>query len=97
MSGCGNCGINRAHFGPDDLVAAGFGSAGLYRDGVMVIDGDARAETDEPLTGAECERIASADPGHKWEIVIAAALHGDTFERQPDGRWPCTASNNGFA
>ena len=84
------------NFRPDDVVAVGFGSAGLYRDGVMVADGEALIDTDNPLTGAVCEQIAAADPDHKWEIVLNGPLSGATYERTTIG-WVLVASNAGFA
>lgn len=51
----------------------------------------------DELTGEECERIASADPDAKWEIVLWGPLSGSTFERQLDGRWIKTEENEGFA
>lgn len=50
-------------FSRDRVVAVGFGSSGLFRDGECVIDGEERLESDlGELTGEECERIAAADP-----------------------------------
>lgn len=91
------CGLpERDEFPRDGIVAVGFGHAGLYRDGVLLIDGEDR---DEFLTGAECERIAAADPNHKWEIVKAGPLSGATWEREGRevGRWFATRKDGGFA
>ena len=54
-------------------------------------------DDNEELTGAECERIAAADPDHLWQIVMYGPLSGATFTRQDDGRWILTDSNEGFA
>ena len=86
-----------AEFPRDGVVAVGFGSACLCRNGVEVINGEERMWGENGLTGEECERIASADPDAKWEIVLWGPLSGSTFERQPDGRWIKTAENEGFA
>ncbi len=98
------CGTpERDEFPRDGVVCVGFGSSGLYRDGECVVDGEARAsdEGDDrgPLTGEECERIAAADPGHKWEIVKHGPLSGATWQREgvEVGRWFATEKNGGFA
>lgn len=86
-------------FEPTMVVAVGFGSSGLYRDGELIVDGEERidSEDEEELTGQECERIASADPNHVWEIVLNGPLQGATYTRTSDGRWPCTKETEGFA
>jgi len=83
-----------SEFPRDGVVAVGFGYASLCRDGVEFINGEDR---DDYLTGEECERIAAADPGHKWEIIKAGPLSGATWERDASGRWLQTASDEGFA
>lgn len=97
MSGCGNRGHRPDEFPCDGIVAVGFGTAGLFCDGELVIDGEARAMDDNFLTGAECERIAAADPDRKWEIELFGPLSGATYARQRDGRWIVTERNEGFA
>ena len=84
-------------FHRDAVVAVGFGTACLCRDGHEVVNGEDRIESGDPLTGAECERIAAADPDHLWEIDLHGPLSGATFTRQSDGRWILTDSNEGFA
>lgn len=85
-------------FHRDSVVAVGFGTAALCRDGHEWVNGEDRIWDDnEELTGAECERIAAADPGHLWQIILCGPLSGATFTRQDDGRWILTDSNEGFA
>lgn len=86
-------------FHRDAVVAVGFGSAALCRDGHEWVNGEDRIRdgNEEELTGAECECIAAADPDHLWQIVMHGPLSGATFTRQDDGRWILTDSNEGFA
>lgn len=97
MSSCVNCPPKPEEFPRDGFVSVGFGLAGLYRDGVMVIDGEDHEYEEDMLTGEKCEEIAAADPNHKWEIVLNGPLSGATYERNAEGRWLCTSRNEGFA
>ena len=87
-------------FPRDGVVCVGFGASGLYRDGECIIDGEERGlDDDNYLTGEECERIAAADPSHKWEIVKHGPLKGATWTREGGdiGRWIKTEETGGFA
>ena len=90
-----------AEFARDSVVAVGFGRAALYRDGLVVIDGEHRLNLDENnlLTGAECEALAARDPDHVWEIVIDGPLSGAVYRREGReiGRWVCIKQTGGFA
>lgn len=82
------------------VVAVGFGGAGLYRDGELLIDGEERLESElGELTGEECEAIAAAAPEHVWEIRIDGAMSGGTYRRDGKdiGRWICVEQTGGFA
>ena len=76
------------------MIAVGFGFAGAFKDDECVYD---EQSADEHLTVADIETMAKDDPEHDWQIRKHGPLHGETFQRQGDGRWVCIESNQGFA
>ena len=78
------------------LIAVGFGSAFVSRDGEQVLDGE-NPPGDEFLTFADAEKMAAADPDHDWRVVLHGPLHGETYQRQGEGVWMCIERNEGFA
>lgn len=84
----------------DMLIAVGFGSAYVTRDGETVYNEmDYRDSVDgsEFWTVQTAENVAAQDPNHDWRIVKYGPLHGETFQRQGKGKWYCIESNKGFA
>ena len=85
----------------DAIVAVGFGSAVVTRDGDMVLDGERAmqyAETDEEIvTVGQAEALAAADPQHDWRIELFGPLHGETYQRQGPASWVLVERNKGFA
>ena len=89
----------RDEFPRDGYVCVGFGMAALLRDGEVFIDGEERMDDGRPLTGAECERIAAADPDHVWTIEKRGPMSGAIWTREGReiGRWMQTTDLGGFA
>lgn len=96
---CLNCeaaGAKPLTFPADGLIAVGFGSAGVLRDGMMVADGEDESREDF-LTGAHAEAMAAADPEHDWRISIEGPMSGRTYQRQGEAGWVLVEQNEGFA
>lgn len=86
----------------DKIIAVGFGSAFVSRDGEQVLDGEQRMDREmkgegEYVTFADAERLAVMDPDHDWRVVLHGPLHGETYQRQGAGVWLCIERNDGFA
>ena len=97
--GCFTCdaaGILPITFPPDGLIAVGFGSADVTKDGRCVLNGEDPDLTDY-ITGADAEKLAAADPDHDWRIDLQAPLSGRTYQRQGEGNWVLVDQNEGFA
>lgn len=92
--GCLCCSTAAAIAPMDMLVAVGFGFAGAFKGDECVYSEDT---ADEYATVADIEAMAKEDPEHDWQIRKDGPLHGETFQRQGDGRWVCIESNEGFA
>lgn len=96
--GCPCCSTTAKIAPLDMVVAVGFGSAFVTRDGDITYDGEqAWKKGEEPLTVRDIEAIAKADADHDWRIVKSGPLHGETFQRHGDDTWVCVESNEGFA
>ena len=82
----------------DLLIAVGFGSANVTKDGHVVYDEqDCERLGRELWTVQDAENEALKDPDHDWQIMKAGPMHGETFQRQDIGRWVCIESNQAFA
>jgi hypothetical protein len=80
----------------DMVIAVGFGSAFVQKDGEIVYSEDI-VDEENFWTVQDAEDAAKLDPAHDWQIVKYGPLHGETFQRQGDGLWVCVESNRGFA
>lgn len=79
-------------------ISVGFGSADVTKDGEHYYDGEGDWQHDkEPKTIGEIEKEAAEDPDHDWRICFLGPLHGETYQRQGDGKWVMIESNMGFA
>lgn len=97
--GCLNCSTAALVAPLDMLIAVGFGSAYVTKDGEIVYD-EQRVEDEKFWTVQDAEDLAAADPDHDWQIVKYGPLHGETFQRQERQgiyQWICVESNKGFA
>jgi hypothetical protein len=97
--GCLNC-SSAALVAPLDMViAVGFGSSYVTKDGEIVYD-EQLVDDGKYWTVQDAEDMAAQDPDHDWRIVKYGPLHGETFqrqERQSIYQWICVESNPGFA
>lgn len=102
---CAFCGCG-AHdtFPEDGLVAVGFGTASLTKDGEEVWSEQsenhkAEQEKRDPLylEGKDCEEMAAKDPDHDWRIEIMAPLYEATYQRQGEKHWVLVQRGEGFA
>ena len=94
--GCLNCGPRPNLFGENNIIAVGFGYAGLHRDGVPVYNEDGACDADF-MTGADAEALAAGDPDHDWRIVLEGPLSGRTYQRHGPKEWVLISQNMGFA
>lgn len=103
---CLCCGTPTDIFPADGLIAVGFGSATVTRDGALVYDepqltwdGDDPVEPDESeyWTGADAEKAAAADPDHDWRISKFAPLYDAVYQRHGEGQWVLIERGEGFA
>lgn len=92
--GCLSCGPMKTQLCRDNLIAVGFGSAHLSRDGEIVLDEN---DSGEFHTVGEAEDLAAADPDHDWRIVLNGPMRGSTYQRQGEMAWLLVAKNQGFA
>lgn len=81
---------------PHKIIAVGFGSANVTRDGEEVYSEPPDLEEDGMWDFAKAEEVAAADPDHDWRATLFGPLHGEVYQRQ-DGRWLLVESNQGFA
>lgn len=83
---------------PEDIIAVGFGAAGLKKDGEWVwTEGNHEiGDWSDCMTIAQASTLAAATPECDWRIVLHAPLRGSEHQWQ-DGEWVCIETNLGFA
>lgn len=82
----------------DMVVAVGFGSAYVVKDGDLFYDGEQEWRQErEPKTLAQIEALAKQEPDADWQVILYGPLSGATYQRQGDAKWVLTDSNQGFA
>lgn len=85
----------------DKMIAVGFGSATLERDGEVMLDGEAMSQDaeswDDVPTFTTAEHLAASDPDHDWRVVLHGPLHGETYQRHGPEEWVLVETNEGFA
>ena len=94
--GCLNCGPRPNLFGESNIIAVGFGYAGLHCDGVPVYVEEQSEDDDSIMTGAGAEALAAVDPDHDWRIVLEGPLSGRTYQRHGPKEWVLISQNMGF-
>ena len=99
---CG-CGAHET-FGMNDIVAVGFGSAFVTKDGQPVFDENdemhaAKREGREAMLweGKDCEAAAEKDPDRDWRIHKVAPLYEAEYQRQGPKHWVLVSKGLGFA
>lgn len=107
---CLNCELNGAKpltFGADNIIAVGFGSATLTKDGQLVYeeprldydDDGVPKEGPEPdyMTGATALALAKSEPERDWIIDLQGPMSGRTYQFQGDAGFVMIDQNEGFA
>jgi hypothetical protein len=94
--GCLHCGYQHSILPMDAIIAVGFGSATLEKDGQVVYDENG-VDEDEFISAKEAEEMASSDPNHDWRIHLIAPLSERHYQRQGDEHWVLYEKGEGFA
>lgn len=98
-SGCLTCGPQPILLPTDEVIAVGFGDAGVTKDGSMVWSeaesGD--IEFNDYWTCDHAERAAAADPDHDWRIYFHGPLSNAMYQRHATGQWVLVEKGLGFA
>ena len=102
---CLCCGTPTDIFPSDSVIAVGFGSANVTRDGHSVYeepqifyDDEGEPEKEgEYWTGADAEKAALADPDHDWRISKFGPMYEAEYQRHAPGQWVLIRRGDGFA
>lgn len=95
---CLNCPPILATAAMDMVIAVGFGSATVTKDGAPVYDEqEAEHSGGRYWTVKTAERAARKDPDHDWRINKHGPLHGESYQRQGENKWVLVETNEGFA
>ena len=93
--GCLCCGYQHEHLPLDAVIAVGFGSACVTKDGALVFD-----EMDSPDEFKDLsvfEAMAKQDPDHDWRVHLVAPLSERHYQRQGEDLWVLYEKGMGFA
>lgn len=94
--GCLHCGYQHEILPMDAVIAVGFGSAELEKDGDIVWM-ESGQEFEDCMTVEQAEEMAAADPNHDWRIHLIAPLSERHYQRQGERHWVLYEKGNGFA
>jgi hypothetical protein len=95
--GCLCCGYQHQHLPLDALIAVGFGSARVSKDGHSVYDEMDVHDDADYWTAQEAENEALKAPEHDWRIHLVAPLSERHYQRQGEGLWVLYEKGIGFA
>jgi hypothetical protein len=95
--GCLNCPPVLDVAPMDTIVAVGFGSAEIMRDGDVVYAENPHAKGLHFRRLRSFERMAAKDPDHDWRLILDAPLRSRTYQRHGEKKWVLIASGLGFA
>ena len=98
--GCFSCRTITKIASMEMVLAVGFGSANASKGDEFVYDEmqhDREHGEGNHLCLQDIENMALKDPEHDWQVTMDAALHGETYQRQGEGKWVLIDSNIGFA
>jgi len=95
--GCLHCGYQHDVLPLDAIIAVGFGSAGVTKDGECVWDEQDAGDGDEYMTCGQAEMVAAADPDHDWRIYLFAPLSERHYQRHGPNHWVLIEKGEGFA
>jgi hypothetical protein len=79
------------------LIAVGFGSADVTKNGEAVYSESVTMSDSELWSVQDAENAARLEPDADWRITKFGPLHGETFQRHGENLWVCVESNQGFA
>lgn len=80
---------------PERPIAVGFGYAGIHRDGVAVWS-ESNYIDEDCMTFADATRMALAEPGTEWTVVMDAPLWSAKW-RWDGAVWAVVETGLGFA
>ena len=95
--GCVHCPGSADVLEMDTVLYNGFGGYQVQKNDDVFYCGDPNAEWDDFKTLEEIEKEAAKTPEEKWKVILSNPLRGATWERQKDGHWILTETNQGFA
>jgi hypothetical protein len=96
-SGCLTCGPQPIAIGLDAVIAVGFGTAGVTRDGVEVWSEGSADDFGDCWTVQDAEDEALKDPDHDWRVFFHGPLSDATYQRHAAGQWVLIEKGLGFA
>lgn len=98
--GCLCCGGNHETFPMEGVIAVGFGSATLEKNGRIVwseSDLPSDAKWENFMSGQQAEELAAKDPDNDWRIKKIGPLKEGEWQRQGEGHWVLYREGAGFA
>lgn len=96
--GCSCCGYQHEILPMDSIIAVGFGSAYVTKNGKGIYDEmDADGDYEKFWTCETAEMEARKDPDNDWRIHLIAPLSERHYQRQGENHWVLYEKGNGFA
>lgn len=94
---CATCGAGaHSDLEPERGLFA-YGSADYSRNGEVLWSFDMSDEDAPPVTVADVEALAAADPDHDWRISFDTPMWFGEYQRHGPGVWALVRKGPGFA
>jgi len=97
IQGCLICGYTEEILNMDYPIIAGFGSAKITKDGLLIYDESPNMEFEDAPLLQKFEDMALKEPSADWRYKLDLPLRSAEYQRQGDGHWVLIKKGQGFA
>ena len=97
QGGCSCCGYVQIHLPLNSVIAVGFGSACLTKNGMEVWSEERMGLKENLMTVEDAEKMARKEPDADWRIHLVGPLKETHFQRQKPSIWVLYEQGDGFA
>lgn len=99
FGGCLNCGYQYDVAPLDMIIAVGFGTAIVTKNGMVIYNelDECHDNWDNAWTVTKAEEEALRDPDNDWRIVLEAPLSMRVYQRHEKNTWVLVKKGMGFA
>jgi len=94
---CATCQTDDSVLPMDTKIIAGFGTAVITKNRVVIYDGSQKDSWEYAETLLYFERMALKEPTADWRFELNLPLRDAVYQRQSKNQWVLIEKGNGFA